>query len=246
MRVKLTIEYDGTDYAGWQRQDNLPTVQGALENALRALLQTDISLTVAGRTDAGVHAEGQVAHFDADDLKGLQGGALSKGINAHLRDHTIAVIAAEAAADDFHARFSAVNKLYRYTIVNRAAKPALRQHAWHVRQKLDEAKMHEAAQAWLGRHDFTSFRDSECQAKSPVKTLDRLDVTRHGDVVVIEAEARSFLHHQMRNMAGTLVEFGMGKREVSESRAVLDAADRRLAGPTAPPQGLVLVRVDYP
>ena len=245
MRVKLTIEYDGTNYAGWQRQDGLPTVQGALENALRAVFQTDIPLMAAGRTDAGVHAAGQVAHGDIQDAKGLSGAKLAKAINAHLLDEQIAVVKAEEVPDDFHARFSATNKLYRYTILNRSAKPTLHQHAWHVRPKLDEKAMHEAAQAWLGRHDCTSFRDSECQSKSPIKTLDRLDVVRQGDQVVIEAEAKSFLHHQVRNMAGTLVDFGLGKRSIKDAKPLLDAADRRKAGPTAPAQGLVLLRVDY-
>lgn len=245
MRVKLTIEYDGADYAGWQRQDGLPTVQGALEEALRTLLQVEAPLAAAGRTDAGVHAEGQVAHFDVEDAKGLSGSTLAKAINAHLKGHAIAVVKAEDVSEEFHARFSATNKLYRYTILNRAAKPALRQHAWHVRPRLDEKAMQEAAQAWLGRHDFSSFRDSECQAQSPIKTLDRLDVARHGDLIVIEAEAKSFLHHQVRNMTGTLAEFGSGKRKTGEAKALLQAADRRLAGVTAPPQGLVLARVDY-
>lgn len=245
MRVKLTIEYDGENYAGWQRQDGLPTVQGVLEDALRAVFQKEILLTAAGRTDAGVHALGQVAHGDIEDMKGLSGGTLAKAINAYLLKHSVVVVKAENAPDDFHARFSATNKLYRYTILNRTAKPALHTHAWHIRQTLDDKIMHGAAQHWLGKHDFSSFRDSECQSKSPIKTLNRLDVTRQGDAIIIEAEARSFLHHQVRNMAGTLAEFGMGKRQPREAGEVLAAKDRTKAGPTAPPQGLVLIRVDY-
>lgn len=246
MRVKLTIEYDGTDYAGWQRQDGLRTVQGDIENALLALFQKSIPLTVAGRTDAGVHAHGQVAHCNIDDLKSLDESGLAKAINAHLRGAPIAIVRTDFVPEDFHARFSARNKLYRYTIMNRPAPAVLGRHImWHVRGDLDTDQMHAAAQKLLGNHDFTSYRDAECQAKTPLRTLDRLDVIREGDIVMIEAEGKSFLHHQVRNMVGTLVDVGLGKREADNPFTVLCQRDRRLAGQTAPACGLALIRIDY-
>lgn len=245
-RYKLTIEYDGTKYAGWQRQDNVMAVQQAIEEALEGVFQTHIPLTVAGRTDAGVHATGQVAHCDIEDVKGLSDDKLAKAINAHLMNHAVSIIGCRQVSEDFHARFSATNKLYRYTILNRQAKPAFdANRVWHVRGTLDADKMHEAAQTLLGTHDFTSFRDSECQAKSPIRTLDRLDVTRTGERVFIEAEAQSFLHHMVRNLVGTLSMIGSGREPVSYAASALAAKDRSQAGPTAPAQGLQLARVDY-
>ncbi len=246
MRLKLTLEYDGTNFAGWQRQDNVVAVQQVVEEALYAVFQHDIPLTVAGRTDAGVHACGQVAHCDIDDVKGMSPDKIAKAINAHLLKHAVVVIDGEQVADDFHARFSATNKLYRYVIVNRQARPVIEaERAWHLRGDLDEDAMHQAAQTLLGTHDFTSYRDSECQAKSPVRTLDRLDVVRDGQHVVIETEGKSFLHHQVRNMVGTLALVGSGKQPVTYPAQALAARDRTQAGPTAPAQGLFLARVDY-
>lgn len=247
MRFKLTIEYDGTNFAGWQRQTYILSVQQAVEEALEKLFHTRIEVFVAGRTDAGVHALGQVCHCDIVDTKGLTSRTLPKAINAHMGKHPVAILTAEPVADDFHARFGAKNKLYRYVILNRQAKPVLVDNrVWHVKARLDETAMNEAAQGLLGRHDFTSFRDSECQAKSPVRTLDRLNVRRDGDYVIIETEAQSFLHHQVRNMTGTLVQVGLGKQPVSWPSEVLRACNRTLAGQTAPPQGLYLVQIDYP
>jgi tRNA pseudouridine38-40 synthase len=251
-RWKITIEYDGTGYAGWQRQDGVPTVQQAIEEALQAFCQQDITLHVAGRTDAGVHAWGQVAHFDLDyGDRPLIGFDLAKALNAHLRPQPISILYAEEAAADFHARFQAVNKLYCYRIVNRSAFPALeKNHAWHFKRPLDASVMHEAARGLLGHHDFTTFRDSACQAKSPEKTLDRLDVSARaypgGQEILIEAESRSFLHHQVRNMVGTLALAGEGKWSAKDVREALAAKDRTCGGPTAPAEGLFLMRVDYP
>lgn len=245
MRWKLTIEYDGAPYCGWQKQDGLPTVQGAIEAALHTVFQQNIDLTVAGRTDAGVHALEQVAHFDLENAKGLDGYGLAKALNAYLYDKNIAIIDARIVADDFHARFDATNKLYRYFILNRLAPPSINHKVWHMRQKLDVEAMHAAAQTLLGHHDFTSYRDKECQAKNPMRTMKRLDIVRDGEYVIFEAEAQSFLHHQIRNFMGTFVQVGLGKEPVSYPKSVLDRKERRLAGQTAPAQGLFLARVDY-
>lgn len=251
-RWKIIIEYKGTDYSGWQRQDNVPSVQQAIEEAIHKFCQQDITIHVAGRTDAGVHAWGQVAHFDLNyGGRPLIGFDLAKAINAHLRPQTISIIKAEEVPENFHARFSAVNKLYRYRIINRSAFPAIeRDLAWHVKKPLDAMAMHEAAQGLLGHHDFTTFRDSACQAKSPMKTIDRLDVTTRdydggGTEVIIEAEGRSFLHHQVRNMVGTLALVGEGKWTAQDIKDALAARDRTRGGPTAPSEGLYLYRIDY-
>ena len=254
-RWKLTIEYDGTKYFGWQRQDgDIPSVQQAIEEAIPKFCQQQATLHVAGRTDAGVHAWGQVAHVDLDDFtRPMSGFEVAKAINAHLRPHRISIVEAAPVADDFHARFMAVKKLYRYRIVARSAPLAIEEGlAWHLRRALDAQAMHASAQHLIGQHDFTSFRDAACQAKSPVKTLDRLDVTARdydgmgGQEILIEAEGRSFLHHQVRNMVGTLVLVGEGKWTPADMKTVLAARDRTKAGQTAPAEGLYLVRVDYP
>jgi tRNA pseudouridine38-40 synthase len=243
-RVKLTLEYDGTGYVGWQRQDNGPSVQAALEAALKAYCQADIVVHVAGRTDAGVHALGQVAH--ADIPRDDRAEVVANALNAHLRPHPIAVLAAERVGDDFHARFSAVERSYEYRIVNRRAPLALdRDRAWWLPVPLDAAAMHAAAQALVGRHDFTSFRAAECQAETPVRTLDELAVTRQGSDIVVRARARSFLHHQVRNMVGTLKLVGEGKWTRRDVAAALAARDRAKAGQTAPACGLYLVGVRY-
>jgi tRNA pseudouridine38-40 synthase len=253
IRWKLTIEYLGTDYAGWQRQDNAPSIQQSVEEAITKFCQQDIRLHVAGRTDAGVHAFGQVAHFDLDyGDRPLEGFELAKAINAHLKPQPISVISAEKADGDFHARFSAINKLYTYRIICRPSPPAIeRGRAWHFKRTLDVPKIHEAAKFLLGHHDFTTFRDSQCQAKSPEKTLDRLDIEEKdydncgGREILFHTEARSFLHHQVRNMVGTLALVGEGKWQPEEVRKALEAKDRTCGGPTAPAEGLYLVRVDY-
>ena len=243
-RYKLTIEYDGTPFVGWQVQDNGASVQGVLAEAVLAFAGERAVVGGAGRTDAGVHALGQAAHVDL--TKDWPPDTVRDALNAHLRPHPIAVILAERVADDFDARFSAIKRHYRYRIVNRRADLALDQHrAWRVPRPLDAAAMHDAAQRLVGRHDFTTFRSTECQAKSPVKTLDRLDVTRDGDEVRVATMARSFLHNQVRSMVGSLVHVGEGKWSADDLAATLAARDRTACRQVAPPQGLYLVRVEY-
>jgi tRNA pseudouridine38-40 synthase len=243
-RYKMTIEYDGEPFAGWQLQANAPTVQGAFEDAFFTLTGTRPVVHAAGRTDAGVHARGQVAHVDLDRLWDTR--VLRNAINAHLRPHPVSVLAVETVTDDFHARFKAVRRHYLYRIANRPAPLALeRGKAWWQPVALDHQAMHDAAQALVGKHDFTTFRAAECQAQSPVKTLDRIAVTRQGDMIDITVEARSFLHHQVRSMVGSLKLVGDGKWPIGEMQAALLARDRARCGPVAPPTGLYLMRVDY-
>jgi len=243
-RYKLTIEYDGGRYAGWQRQENGPSVQQAIEEAVSAFSQERVVVKGAGRTDAGVHATGQVAHIDL--VRDWVADKVRDAINAHLRDEPIVILSAEQVADDFDARFSAVKRHYLYRISDRRAPPALdRGRVWHVPSRLDAEAMHEAARSLLGRHDFTTFRASECQAKSPVRTLDRLDVSREGEEIAIRASARSFLHNQVRSMVGTLKKVGEGRWPVSAVGEALAAQDRARSGPVAPAHGLYLVAVDY-
>jgi len=243
-RYKLIIEYDGTPFSGWQIQDNAPTVQGALEQAVKAICGEDVRVNGAGRTDAGVHALAQVAHCDI--AKHFVPGRLRDGLNAHLRPHPIGVLAAEVVPDNFEARFSAIKRHYLYRITNTRANLALDiDRTWRVPRRLDTDAMHQAAQRLLGKHDFTTFRDTECQAKSPEKTLDQLDVVRRGDAVSILTSARSFLHSQVRSMVGSLVWVGDGRWSADDLAAALAARNRAACGPVAPPQGLYLVRVDY-
>ncbi len=253
-RWKITIEYVGSNYSGWQRQEvGVPSIQAAIEEALKKFCQKDITIHVAGRTDAGVHAKGQVAHFDLDyGTRKLEGPDFCKALNAHLRPQPISIVKAEPVDADFNARFDAKNKLYQYRILNRSAFPTFEQgRVWHFKKPLDEKAMTAGAQFLLGHHDFTTFRDSDCQAKSPLRTLDRLDVIAQpydesgGREIIIEVEGRSFLHHQVRNIAGTLALVGEGKWHPEDVKTALEARDRTKGGPTAPPDGLTLVRVDY-
>lgn len=244
MRFKLTIEYDGGPFQGWQRVANGRSVQAAIEDAVFALTGVRTEITGAGRTDAGVHATGQVAHVDID--KPFDAFRIMEGLNAHLRPHPIVILNAQDAASTFHARFDATRRVYRYDILNRRAPAALaRGHVWRLARELDEAAMHAAAQRLLGKHDFTTFRDANCQAKSPVKTLDRCDVTRSDETLHIWCEAQSFLHRQVRSIVGTLVEVGLGKMGADDVSEALAAADRTRCGPVAPADGLFLTRVDY-
>jgi tRNA pseudouridine38-40 synthase len=243
-RYKITLEYDGTPFVGWQIQDNGPSVQGHLSAAIAAFSGEKVSVQGAGRTDAGVHALGQVAHFDL--IRERDTDTVRDALNAHLRPHPIAVIAAEQAPETFDARFSATRRHYLYRIICRRADLALDRHRlWRVSRPLDAAAMHTAAQRLVGRHDFTTFRAAECQAKSPIKTLDRLDVACSGNEIHIVAEARSFLHHQVRSMVGSLVQVGEGKWSADDLARVLAACDRSGCGPVAPAEGLYLVRVEY-
>ncbi|MES2754812.1 MAG: tRNA pseudouridine(38-40) synthase TruA [Pseudomonadota bacterium] len=244
-RFALTVEYDGRPFVGWQRQDNGPSVQQAIEDAAFALTGERAAVQAAGRTDAGVHALAMRAHVDL--VRPLTPFRLREALNAHLRPAPVAVLACEAVADDWHARFSCVARHYEYRIVNRRA-PLTWQAglAWLVPRPLDAAAMHAAAQALVGRHDFTTFRSAHCQADSPVRTLDRLEVTRDDGVITVRASARSFLHHQVRSMVGCLALVGLGKWTADDLVAALAAQDRAKLGLNAPPDGLFFVRADYP
>jgi len=243
-RYKLTVEYDGAGLVGWQRQAKGQSVQEILETAVERLCGKNITVHGAGRTDAGVHALAQTAHLDL--ARDRPTDVIRSALNQHVKPHAVAVRAVERVADTFDARRSARGRVYRYRILNRRSPPALdRGRVWHVGPALDLAAMQAAARMLTGKHDFTTFRDTQCQAKSPVKTLDALDIARAGDEIWIEARARSFLHHQVRNMVGTLKLVGAGKWEPADVKRALDARDRRAGGPTAPPQGLYLIEVIY-
>jgi len=243
-RYRLTIEYNGGPFVGWQRQDNGPSVQAALEDAIFKMTGETVTVTGAGRTDAGVHAFGQVAHFDL--VKEPHPDKIRDALNHFVRPAPVAVLDCAVAAPDFHARFSATARHYLYRIICRRAPLALEAgRAWQVVHDLDAEAMHAAAQSLVGKHDFTTFRAAECQARSPVKTLDKLTVRRALDEIDVEASARSFLHHQVRSMVGTLKLVGEGKRRVRDVADALKACDRSRCGPVAPPDGLHLVRVDY-
>ncbi len=244
-RYRITVEYDGSPFVGWQRQDNGPSVQQALEEAVFAMTGEEVRVHGAGRTDAGVHALGQVAHFDIS--RHFPPHRIRDGLNHHLRPAPVVVLEAREVDADFHARFSAVKRHYLYRILNRRSPPALdRGRVWHVPRPLDAGVMHEAAQVLVGRHDFTTFRAAQCQADSPVKTLDRIAVVREEDEIRITVSARSFLHNQVRSFAGSLKLVGEGKWTAGDLRAALEACDRSACGPVAPPEGLYLTAVDYP
>ncbi len=244
-RYKLTIEYDGTPFAGWQHQADVLSLQEALEDAIEGFSGERVRTQTAGRTDAGVHARGQVAHFDLE--KEWDAFRVSEAINFHLKPHPIAILMAERVSETFEARFSATARHYQYRILNRRARAALdANHVWQVAAALDDNAMAEAARHLLGRHDFTTFRAAACQAKSPVRTLDRFDVEREGDMIVISASARSFLHHQVRSMVGSLKLVGEGKWTPVQLRDALEACDRARCGAMAPSSGLYLMKIDYP
>lgn len=243
-RWKLTIEYDGAPFVGWQRQEDGLSIQQCLEEAVAAFSGEERRVQGAGRTDSGVHALMQVAHLDLE--KPARPDTVRDALNHHLRPNPIAILEAEPVATEFHARFSATGRAYLYRILNRRAPAALEYgRVWPVQRPLNADAMHEAAQILVGKHDFSSFRAAECQADSPVKTLDRLTVRRAGEEIHLEADARSFLHHQVRNIVGTLERVGAGRWTKAHVREALAAKDRRTAGPTAPPQGLYLTKVSY-
>ena len=243
-RYRLLIEYDGGPYNGFQAQAGQPSVQASLERAAEAFLGVPTRIHAAGRTDSGVHATGQVVHFEID--RELRPQTVRDAMNAHLAPEPIAVLEAQGAAEDFHARFSAIGRRYSYRILNRRSPPAIEQgRVWHVKKPLDAEAMHAAAQLLLGVHDFTTFRDAQCQAQSPVKTLDLARVRQAGEEIVLEFAARSFLHRQVRSMTGSLVEVGSGRWSAGQLKAALDAADRTRCGQVAPAAGLYLTGVDY-
>ena len=243
-RYKLTLEYDGRPFKGWQRQKNGPSVQEALETAVHAFCGETVTVQSAGRTDAGVHAVGQVAHLDLEKPVALE--TLQRAINHHLRPAPIAVLRAAAVEPDFHARFSATARHYRYRIIARRAPLVLDLgRAWHLPAMIEVEVMHEAAQRLIGKHDFSSFRSAACQAQSPIKTMDRITVHRLGEEIQIDVSARSFLHHQVRNIVGTLKLIGESKWPIDRIETILAAKDRAAAGPTAPAEGLYLIGVDY-
>ena len=252
-RWKIIVEYEGTHYCGWQMQDiPQPSVQETIEKAIEKFSQQQVRLHVAGRTDSGVHAYGQIAHFDFVNKHNMGGYDLCKAINAHLRPHPIALLHAEQVDDNFHARYSAKNKLYIYRIVTRSAPLTTDAgRAWHMHRTLDSAAMHEAAQILRGTHDFTTFRASECQAKSPIRDISDIKVIEKpyddygGQDIRIYVEGQAFLHHMVRNIAGSLAYVGLGKWSNETLKNALEACDRTQGGPTAPPDGLYLARIDY-
>ncbi|WP_120076671.1 tRNA pseudouridine(38-40) synthase TruA [Aurantiacibacter odishensis] len=244
-RFALTIEFDGGPFFGLQRQDNGPSVQQSIEDAAHAITGETVTLHSAGRTDSGVHALAMRSHLDIE--KDIEPFRLMEALNAKLRPDPVAVIHCEIKPDDWHARFSCIGRSYEYRIRNRRAPLTLEKgRAWHVARPLDATAMHEAAQALVGNHDFTTFRSAHCQAASPVKTLDRLDVSREGDAVIIRAAARSFLHHQVRSMVGCLTLVGHGTWGIDQMAEALEAKDRSALGLNAPPEGLYFVKATYP
>ncbi|MEQ7872587.1 tRNA pseudouridine(38-40) synthase TruA [Sphingomonas sp. ASV193] len=243
-RWRLTIEYDGAPFMGWQRQDHGPSVQQALEEAIEQMTGEPVRLHAAGRTDAGVHALGMAAHVDID--RPLTAHRLREGVNALARPAPVAILAAEPVADDWHARFSCTGRRYLYRLLARRAPPALdRGRVWHLALPLDDEAMREAAAHLVGLHDFTTFRSVNCQSASPIKTLDSLDITREGDELHVRAAARSFLHHQVRSMVGCLALVGQGRWTPGDMKAALDAKDRQALGFNAPPHGLYFVEAAY-
>jgi tRNA pseudouridine38-40 synthase len=244
-RFALTVEYDGRPFMGWQRQDHGPSVQAAIERAAHQLTGETVTAHAAGRTDAGVHALGMRAHIEI--TREITPFRLMEALNALLRPDPVAILDCVAVADDWHARFSCLGRHYEYRIANRRAPLTWEAGlAWRLAPELDAEAMHRAAQALVGRHDFTTFRSAHCQSESPVKTLDRLDVSRRGDRILVHASARSFLHHQVRSMVGCLALVGQGKWSAGELKAALEAKDRAALGFNAPPDGLYFVRADYP
>jgi tRNA pseudouridine38-40 synthase len=243
-RFRLTVEYDGRPYMGWQRQPHGPSVQAVIEAAVLAITGETTTVHAAGRTDTGVHALAMPAHVDVE--KAITPFRLRDGLNAKLRDQGVAVLACEIVPDDWHARFSCIGRRYVYRVVNRRAPLTFEGGlVWQIPQALDAASMHEAAQILVGHHDFTTFRSAHCQSESPVKTLDRLDVVRDADRIVVHAAARSFLHHQVRSMVGCLVLVGQEKWSAHDMRHALEARDRAALGFNAPPDGLYFVEAVY-
>jgi tRNA pseudouridine38-40 synthase len=243
-RFKLTIEYDGTNFCGWQRQAHDISVQQTVEEAIHKFSGETVTLHVAGRTDAGVHARANVAHFDL--VKETDADTVRDAVNFHVRPHRVVIREAEAVTDEFHARFSASARSYRYQIINRRAPPALlADQLWHVAKPLDVGAMQDAARILIGQHDFSTFRAQNCQANSPLRTLDRFDISAEDEIITCHTRARSFLYHQVRNMVGTLSLVGTGQWTLEDFKTAFAAHDRTKGGPTAPPQGLCFWGVTY-
>lgn len=243
-RIKLIIEYEGTLFCGWQRQKSMPTIQKAIEDAFQDFLGEPVTVWGSGRTDAGVHARCQVAHVDIS--KTYNPFSIQGALNQRLRDIPITILSVEEVSSTFHARFSATSRAYEYCILNRRTPPAIdRTRAWWVIRPLCIESMREGAQYLLGHHDFTSFRDSQCQATSPLRTLDKLSIEKNHDLIIVEAKARSFLHHQVRNIVGTLKRVGEGVWAPEKVKEILEAKDRKAAGPTAPAHGLFLTNIEF-
>jgi len=244
-RYKLTVEYEGSGFRGWQRQAKDVSVQQVLEEAVQKFSGEEVTLHVAGRTDTGVHARANVAHFDL--TKDTTGDVVRDALNFHVRPHRVVVMGAEAVPESFHARFSATGRSYRYLIVNRRPPLALLSHqAWHVVRDLDAGAMQQAAARLIGKHDFSTFRAQGCQANSPIRTMDELNIWREDERIFFHVAARSFLYHQVRNMVGTLMMVGSGQWSLADFERAFAAHDRRAGGPTAPPQGLTFWGVTYP
>ena len=243
-RYKITIEYDGRPYFGWQRQDGQPSVQQALEEAAANVDGAPVLMQGAGRTDRGVHATGQVAHFDLQKPRPIR--KIADALNFHLRPEPVAVLHAEEVDSDWSARFNATLRAYRYVIMNRRADLTIDKGlAWRIPYELDAGAMDRAAKTLIGQHDFSTFRDAECQAKHAIRTLDKIDVARYGEGIEVTVEAKSFLHRQVRSIVGSLVEVGRGAKQESWIKDILDARERSACGPVAPPDGLFLERVEY-
>lgn len=243
-RLKLTIEYEGTSYCGWQKQKNKPTIQQTIEDALQDFLKETVTVWGSGRTDAGVHAKRQVAHIDI--AKPYPPFSIQGGMNQRLKNVPITIVDVEEVPPSFHARFSAISREYEYYILNRRTSPAIdRERAWWVIRPLCLESIQKGAEFLIGHHDFTSFRDSQCQALSPIKTLDDLSFEKTDDLIIVKAKARSFLHHQVRNMVGTLKRVGEGVWSPEKVKEILEAKDRKAAGPTAPAHGLFLTNIRY-
>lgn len=244
-RYKITIEYDGSNYAGWQKQPDEKTIQEVIENALKKAFRNNIEIFASGRTDSGVHALGQVAHFDFD--KKLSEFAMMMAINQNINfDEEVIITKCQIVSDDFHSRFGACERFYQYKILNRRARPILEKNrVWHVPQDLDIKKMQEASKYLLGKHDFSSFRDSECQTRSPIRTINKIEIEKINDLIIFEISAKSFLHHMVRNIIGTLYLAGRYKIKPEEIKDILKAKDRTVSGPNAPARGLYFLKVDY-
>lgn len=243
-RYKIIIEYDGTNFAGWQKQKGAISVQQTIEDALAKLCQKEIIVHASGRTDAGVHALGQVAHFDLD--KKIEDWQIRMALNHYLQDDAIAILSCEKTNDEFHSRFDAKIRHYQYQILNRRAKAVLtKNRAWHIPYELNLDSMKNASKYLIGKHDFTSFRDAECQAKSPIKTISNIKIEKTGENINITISAPSFLHHMVRNIVGTLVLAGGEKIKADDMKIILEAKDRSKSGPNAPAYGLYFYRVDY-